>query len=66
MSPYFRYDEPEIILQLPYGGVGQVSRFPGVQESSVSGQDLGVFPRGKSEVWKGRRMPGGGYRVRKG
>lgn len=60
MSACFRYDESEIILQFPHGGIGQVSRFPGVQESRVGRQDLGVYPRGKRGVWKGRRMPGGG------
>ena len=50
MTVHFGYDESEIILQFPQGAVGQVSRVPGVRESRVSGQDLGVYPRGKSGV----------------
>lgn len=42
------------ILQAPQGGIGQVSRSTEAQESNVSGQDLGVLPRGKSGVWKGK------------
>lgn len=64
MNPHFRY-KSEIILQLPHGGVGQVSRFTGAQKSRVSGQDLGMFPRGKSGVQKGNRKPREEYRVRK-
>lgn len=60
MNAHFGYDESEIILQFPHGGVGQVSRYPGVQEIRVGGKDLGVYPRGKSGVWKGRRMLRGG------
>lgn len=65
MIPCFRYDKCVMILQLPHGGVGQVSRCTGAQKSIVSGQDLGMFPRGKSGVWKGRRMPREEYRGRK-
>lgn len=49
-SVHFGYDESEIILQFPRELLEQVSKIPGVQESRVSGQDLGVYPRGKSGV----------------
>lgn len=65
MILHFRYDKCVIILQLPHGSVGQVSRLTGAQKSTVSGQDLGMFPRGKSGVWKGSRKPREEYRGRK-
>lgn len=66
MSPHFRYDKSEIILQLPHGGVGQASRCPGAQKGHVRGQVLGMLPREKTGIWEGRRMPREEYRVRKG
>lgn len=52
MSPHFRYDKSEVILQLPRGGVGLVSRCTGAQKGNVRGQVLGMFPRGKTGIWK--------------
>lgn len=66
MSPHFRYDKSEIMLQLLHGGVGLVSRCTGAHKGNVRRQVLGLFPRGKTGIREGRRMPREEYRVRKG
>lgn len=57
MTPHFRYDKCVIILQLPHGGVGQVSRLTGAQKSIVSGQDLVCSPEEKVGYGKEGECP---------